>query len=129
MTNLPVKTERVDQVSRAPAVLFAYRGDLGGAGCQGLREKFIRVADGKNHSDRAASERLAARSIKLAVSQPKLGASDRQAGDYSCGGVFQAVDYRGSECLLVEAESLRAVANGQPGRDRAGDSGGCWAHS
>ena len=60
MANLPVKAERVDQVSRSPAVFLAYREHLGGAGCQCLRENFIRVADRQNHSDRATPERFPA---------------------------------------------------------------------
>jgi hypothetical protein len=60
MANLPVEAERVDQASQSPAVLLAYREHLGRAGCQGLRENCIRVADGQNHSDRPAPERLPA---------------------------------------------------------------------
>src|SRR5579864_7345883 len=67
MADLPVQAEWVDEASQTPAVLLAYREHLGCAGCQGLRENCIRVGNGQNHSDRAASERLPARPVKLAV--------------------------------------------------------------
>jgi hypothetical protein len=58
--DLPVQAERVHQASQSPAVLLAYREDLGRARRQRLRENCIRVGDGQDHSDRVAPERLRA---------------------------------------------------------------------
>ena len=111
--NLPMVAIRVIDTSQAPTVFFRDRIHLGGASGLGLLHVGSRIVDDKQHSNRAAPERLGAevRTGWRLVGYPENGVPDRELGD-DVGMVVRTtytIDLDRPERALIERYGLTAA--------------------
>lgn len=116
--DFPMMTEGVNNAANLPAVLFGDRRDFFGASFQGALEHGVRVRNGENHADGSAVQRFRAEIFVFGgfVTEPEFSAVHGKACDDATVGRIEAKNFGGAKGGFIEAHSLRAVANRQPGR-------------
>src|SRR4051794_29027204 len=117
-------TEGVDDSTDSPAVgLVLHWPDDGCAGADGTLEDSVGIVGNKDHASGGAVEGFGTEVAVLGrfVSEPELGAVDRQLSDNGSAGVIDAEQFLRVEGRFVELNRACAVTHGEHGGESLGN--------
>jgi len=119
--------EGIHDAPHSPAVLFGNWMHLRCTSGYGTCENSVGILDGQDYTHRAATKRFRTEIAMFRgfVAYPEFRACDGKSGHHASVGVFEAKDFRGAECGLIELDGASAITHTKPGSYRARGSVCC----